>query len=99
MNTLAALSAALRSRLARLADALATRFAALGRAIARRARPVVAPLSGAVAGLVADGPVPPVALAAAVVVVAAGLSVVAPLALVGLEHLAVACALDVVLRR
>jgi hypothetical protein len=101
MNTLVALSAAIRPRIIRLAEALSARIVRLAEglsakvgslrsAIARRARPVVAPLAGA-------NIVPPFAVAAAVLV-AAGLPAVASVALVGLNHLAVACALHAVLR-
>jgi hypothetical protein len=102
MNTLVALSAAIRPRIIRLAEALSARIVRLAEglsarvgsllsAIARRARPVVAPLAGA-------NIAPPFVAAAAVIVVAAGLPAFAPFALLGLKHLAVASALHAVLR-
>jgi hypothetical protein len=102
MNTLVALSAAIRPRIVRLAEALSAcivrlsevlsaKVGSLLSAIAHRARLLVAPLAGASFA-------PPFAVAATVLVVAAGLPVVAPLALLGLKHLAVAYVLGALLR-
>ena len=102
MNTLVALAVAIRPRIIRLAEVLSARIVrfaevltakvgSLLSAIAHRARPLVAPLAEASFA-------PPFAVAAAMIVAAAGLPAFAPFALLGLRHLAVACLLHAVLR-
>lgn len=104
MNSIADCIAALRSRFVHLVEALTVRLASLGHAVLDRARALVAHPVGAVAGLVADGLVPPVALAGVVLIASAGLvasagvGVSTQVALSGLRHLAAACVFDVVLR-